>query len=73
MHLNVVNTDLHSLVHLQILRHVTLVQTQVWMTDHRRKVAAKMKAEKAKQQAPAQRRAVARQKAANSEVQQVHC
>lgn len=48
------------------------VQTQAWMTDHRRKVAAKIKAEKVKQQAPVQRRAVARQKAAASELEQVN-
>lgn len=47
------------------------MQTQAWMTKHRRVVAAKMKAEAAKQQAPAQRRAVARQKAAKSEAEQV--
>ena len=48
------------------------MQTQVWMTDHRRKVAAKIKAEKAKQQAPVQRRAVVRQKAAATELEQVN-
>lgn len=42
------------------------------MTKNKRIVAAKLKAEAARRQAPVQRRAIARQKAAQTEAEQVY-
>ena len=54
--------------------HLVLVlQTQAWMSKHRREVARRIKDEKQQQLEPVQRRSTVRQRAAEQEIVKVVC
>ena len=59
----------HIDMHTSVQRHA--VQTQAWMSKHRREVTRKAKQEKERQLEPLQRRTTARQQAAQQEIAQV--